>query len=91
MSACLNLIFSDVTLWCCVVSCLFWASDVLVWFLAIRRRRMAMRIDIICIYGYVYVCMISPRYVPRYIILCYGYLVRWQAWRFCVAGWLPLS
>ena len=52
MSACLILIFSDVTLYCCVVSC-FWA----VMFpldLAIRRRRMAMRINIICIYGYIY-------------------------------------
>ena len=40
------------TLCCCVVSC-FWA----VMFpldLAIRRRRMEMRINIICIYGYIY-------------------------------------
>ena len=53
MSACLNLIFSEVTLWCCVFMS-FWAV-MFSFGLAIRRRRMAMRIDIICIYGYVYV------------------------------------
>ena len=57
--------------------------------LAIRRRRVAKRIDIMYIWLYI-LYMISPD-IFCYIIVCYGSHVRGQAWRFCVAGWLPLS
>ena len=40
--------------------------------LAIRRWRMAMRIDIICILV-IYTLYDIPGYVPYYIIVCLGY------------------
>ena len=79
--------WSDIVVLCFHV---FLGSDVLVWF----GDSTTAYGDAYWYHMYIWLCirrMISPRYVPRYIILCCGYLVRRQAWRFCVAGWLPLS
>ena len=88
MSACLILIFSDVTFGCCAFHVfgprcfrLIWRFDDGVW----------RSVLISYVYMVIYTLYDIPGYIPCYMIICYGYHVRWQAWRFCAAGWLPLS